>query len=52
MNQELDWVLEDFKVEFLLLVAESRFDEADVVYQKYRLVKEAIDENQTSSATT
>ena len=43
MNQELDWTLEDFKAEFLLLVQEERFDEADAVYQKYRLVKEARD---------
>jgi hypothetical protein len=42
-NQELDWVLEDFKREFLLLVKEERFTEADEVYQQYRLVKEARD---------
>ena len=52
MNQELDWVLDDFKQEFLLLVREERFEEeADVVYQKYKLVKEAMGENKTSPFT-
>ena len=51
MSQELDWVLEDFKTEFLLLVKEERFTEADEVYQQYRLVKEAIGENKTSPFT-
>ena len=45
MNQELDWVLEDFKTEFLLLVQEERYEEADVVYQQYKLVKEAMGES-------
>jgi hypothetical protein len=49
MNQELDWVLEDFKAEFLLLVQEERYDEADDVYKKYKLVKEAMNESKVES---
>ena len=39
-KQERTWILEDLKQEFLLLIAESKFEEADRKYQQYKLVKE------------
>lgn len=51
MSQELDLVLEGFKAEFLLLVQEERFDEADEIYQKYKAVKEANESQMESLAS-
>ena len=36
---DLELALEDLKREFLLLIAENKFDEADLKYQQYREVK-------------
>lgn len=45
-EESYKYILEQLKLEFLLLVHESRFDDAEKVFQRYKVILKKERENQ------